>query len=267
MYHEENTVSKKSAFLLLPAAILFLLSCDKQNIKENNTNVNVPESHLHDPLAYSQPDFDPGAHQSPINIFTKKTKPEDEQHQFVVHFQDEITAVENLGHTIQLDFKQGSTISTNGITYTFKQMHFHTPSEHLIDGITFPMELHIVSASENSASPQYLVIAVLFKMGEESKFINEFLNTVPHHDHTKTATKVGAIKFTDLLSLSPTGDLGHHYHYKGSLTTPPYTESVNWFVLKQIFEASPEQIKAINQLEGDNARHIKDKNNRLVEDN
>ena len=129
------------------------------------------------------------------------------------------------------------------------------------------MELHIVSATENSTSPHYLVIAILFKMGEESKFINEFLNSIPDHDHTKTDTKVGSIKFSDLLSLSPSGELGHHYHYKGSLTTPPYTETVNWFVLKQIFEASPEQIKTINTLEGDNARHIKDKNNRLVEDN
>jgi len=82
------------------------------------------------------------------NCYTRfLSNKEHEQHQFVVHFQDEITAVENLGHTIQLDFKQGSTINVGGITYNFKQMHFHTPSEHLIDGITFPMELHIVSAT------------------------------------------------------------------------------------------------------------------------
>jgi len=255
-----STLSK--VLMGLPALSLLLLSCDPRYIKENAG----AESFEQNSRAYSLPGLDPGAHQSPINIFTKSTKEENEQ-QFVVHFQDEITAVENLGHTIQLDFKQGSTISVGGVTYTFKQMHFHTPSEHLIDGITFPMELHIVSATENSASPHYLVIAILFKMGEESKFINEFLSSIPDHEHSKTDTKVGSIRFTDLLSLSPTGDLGHHYHYKGSLTTPPYTESVNWFVLKQIFEASPEQIKVINKLEGDNARHIKDKNNRLVEDN
>ena len=45
------------------------------------------------------------------------------------------------------------------------------------------------------------------------------------------------------------------YHYKGSLTTSPYTESVNWYVMKRIFEASPEQIERINAIEGDNARH------------
>ena len=261
----KSTFSKVLRLSLLPGLSLFLLSCDKQLSRENTT----PESFEQDSPAYSLPGLDPGAHQSPINIFTKRTQEEndDDQHQFVVHFQDEITAVENLGHTIQLDFKQGSTIIIGGLTYTFKQMHFHTPSEHLIDGVTFPMELHIVSATENSTSSHYLVIAILFKMGEESKFINEFLTSIPDHDHTKTDTKVGSIKFSDLLSLSPSGELGHHYHYKGSLTTPPYTETVNWFVLKQIFKASPEQIKTINTLEGDNARHIKDKNNRLVEDN
>lgn len=202
MNNKENTLSKVLALLLLSALTLFLLSCDNQNIKENNTQTKNPESRMQDSLEYSLPGFDPGAHQSPINIFTNRTKEEHEQHKFVVHFQDEITAVENLGHTIQLDFKQGSTISVSGITYAFKQMHLHTPSEHLIDGITFPMELHIVSADGNSASPHYLVIAVLFKMGKESKFINEFLNTIPDHEQSKTDTKVGSIRFTDLLSLN-----------------------------------------------------------------
>jgi carbonic anhydrase len=46
------------------------------------------------------------------------------------------------------------------------------------------------------------------------------------------------------------------YYYKGSLTTPLYTESVNWYVMKRIIEASLEQIMKINEIEGDNARHI-----------
>ena len=163
MNNTKTTLSKVLTSLLLPALSLFLLSCDKQQIREAPSSENFEQ----DSEAYSLPGFDPGAHQSPINIFTKRTKEEndDDQHQFVVHFQDEITAVENLGHTIQLDFNQGSTINVGGITYTFKQMHFHTPSEHLIDGVTFPMELHIVSATENSASPNYLVIACFIQDG------------------------------------------------------------------------------------------------------
>lgn len=56
-------------------------------------------------------------------------------------------------------------------------MHFHTPSEHLIDGMTFPMELHIVNQVppvNQGDTPHYLVIAALFKMGKENKFISEF---------------------------------------------------------------------------------------------
>ncbi|MBS3953053.1 MAG: carbonic anhydrase family protein [Methylomicrobium sp.] len=60
--------------------------------------------------------------------------------------------------------------------------------------------------------------------------------------------------------------LGHHYHYTGSLTTAPFTESVDWFVLKKVYEASPEQIETINKIEGNNARHIEPQNDRLVDD-
>ncbi len=230
--------------------LLAMAGCQQQSVKR-----------------YSLPVLDPGLHQSPINIFTKTTQKEFEDQHFVIHFQDKINAVENLGHTIQLDFEQGSTITANGITYAFKQMHFHTPSEHLIDGITYPMELHIVSEEENSTTPHYLVIAVLFKMGAENRFITEFLNTVPEQEHSKANVKTDRIKLSEFLSFNPMGDLGHHYHYQGSLTTPPYSENVNWNVLKTIFEASPEQINAINKIEGNNARHFEPKNDRTVADN
>jgi len=246
-----QAITNNALKLLMPLLLaLPLAGCEQQAIK-----------------AYNQPVLDPGQHQSPINIFTKTTLKEFEDQHFVIHFQDKVNAVENLGHTIQLDFAQGSTITANGITYAFKQMHFHTPSEHLIDGVTYPMEMHIVSEEENSAAPHYLVIAVLFKMGEENRFINEFLNTVPENEHNKANVETDSIKLSKLLSLSPTGDLVHHYHYQGSLTTPPYSENVNWIVLKSIFEASPEQIKAINKIEGNNARHFEPKNDRTIADN
>ncbi|MDO9170099.1 MAG: carbonic anhydrase family protein [Methylobacter sp.] len=241
-----NTLKLFTPFLL----IVSLAGCQQQVVK-----------------TYSLPALDPGLHQSPINIFTRNTRKELEDQHFVIHFQDKVNTVENLGYTIQLDFAQGSTITANGMTYAFKQMHFHTPSEHLIDGMTYPMELHIVSAEENSATPHYLVIAVLFKMGAENRFINDFLNTVPERGHSQANVATGVIKLSDLLSLTPTGDLGHHYHYQGSLTTPPYSENVNWIVLKTIFEASPEQIKAINNIEGNNARHFEPDNDRIIEDN
>jgi len=48
----------------------------------------------------------------------------------------------------------------------------------------------------------------------------------------------------------------HFYHYRGSLTTPPHSETVEWLIAKEIQQASPEQVRRINQIEGDNARHV-----------
>lgn len=248
---DTQAIANNSLKLFIPLMLVLpLAGCQQQAIKD-----------------YSLPVLDPGHHQSPINIFTKTTQKDFEDQHFVIHFQDKVNAVENLGHTVQLDFAQGSTITANGITYAFKQMHFHTPSEHLIDGITYPMELHIVSEEENSAAPHYLVIAVLFKMGEENRFINEFINTVPKEEHSKANVETDRVKLSDLFTFIPEDNLGHHYHYQGSLTTPPYSENVNWFVLKKIFEASPEQIKAINNIEGNNARHFEPNNDRAIADN
>ncbi|MCP4265745.1 MAG: carbonic anhydrase family protein, partial [Candidatus Brocadiaceae bacterium] len=60
--------------------------------------------------------------------------------------------------------------------------------------------------------------------------------------------------------------LKSYFFYKGSLTTPPYTESVKWFVMKTIIDASPEQIQQINKIEGDNARRIQALYGRSVSD-
>jgi carbonic anhydrase len=246
-------------YFLLASFLLSLSSYANQDIK------HPPNSAAADKYSgkYNLPNRDPGVYQSPINILTFETK-KSNNYPFTFDLQEQITEVENLIHTVQLDFKPGSTIKIGKDIYHFKQMHFHTPSEHLIDGVTFPMELHIVAISAQYTVPHYLVIAMLFKMGKESAFINEFLDAIPYTEGKILLNGKKSIKLNELLISS---DLKHHYHYKGSLTTPPYTETVNWVVLKKIFEASPEQIKTINAIEGDNARHIEPKDDRIVEEN
>lgn len=205
--------------------------------------------------------------QSPINIISLTDSTED-RHTITFHFNDKINAVKNLGHTIQLEVLEGSTITVDGETFEFKQMHFHTPSEHLLDVVTYPMEMHMVhtlKGQEEGQTPQYLVIGVLFKMGKESAFIDEFINTIPEEEHTKKQIMVGEIKVSDLISEKPEQVLDSYYHYMGSLTTPPYTESVRWYVSKHIYEGSPEQIQKILQIEGANARQVQSLNDRTLE--
>jgi carbonic anhydrase len=234
---------------------LSLISCDKHNQKPE-TRKQKAES-----ITYLIPGLDHGLLQSPINILSKQT--EAGRHNITLNIKDEINKVENLGHTVQLDFEEGQTITVDQKTYDFKQIHFHTPAEHLIDGITYPMEMHIVNKLIGDKA-EYAVFAFHFKMGKENKFIDEFLNLIPKEEHRSKEIETGIVKLRDLFGENPREEWNSFYSYKGSLTTPPYTESVHWFVVKKIFEASPDQIKKINKVEGDNARHIQGEYNRTI---
>jgi carbonic anhydrase len=213
---------------------------------------------------YLLPGLDHGLMQSPINILSSKS--EEGMHNITLNFTGEINKIENLGHTVQLDFEPGNTITADGITYEFKQIHFHTPSEHMIDGVTYPMEAHIVNVRENTTGPpDYLVISMLFKMGEQNRFIDHFIDQIPENPQETADIDLNFVKETQLMNDIQKA-VTECYHYRGSLTTPPFTESVFWLVHKEIFEASPEQIMRINEIEGDNARHIQSTNQRIIED-
>jgi len=226
-------------------------------IAGNMVKSEAPDAVTKIAQGYALPKFDDGQAQSPIDIISDSTMKDSSQ--FIsIKFKTGITAIENLGHTIQLDFGEGSTTMAGGKTYSSKQFHFHTPSEHMIDGITYPMEMHIVNVLKDSGekkNPQYLVIGFLFKMGRENTFIKEFLNAIPREEGKDTLPS-GAVRFEDLFLTFPKKEEAGYYSYKGSLTTPPYSESVHWIVKKYVLEASPEQISTIEKMEGDNARHV-----------
>jgi carbonic anhydrase len=230
----------------------------------NDVKAEAPDAKIKIEYGYAFPRHTNEIAQSPINIIAEEAdKVEKEKISFTFH--PDINAVENLGHTIQVDFKDGSTCVVNGKDYLSKQFHFHTPSEHLINGMTFPMEMHIVNVLSDSANkPTYMVLAVLFAMGTENKFIKEFLDKIPKEEGEKNALQTGEVKLDDLLSQFVGNDINSYYSYKGSLTTPPYTESVQWVILKHVVEASEEQIMTIEKLEGNNARHVQAVNDRKV---
>lgn len=250
-----------STVALLSLIFLFFTACDTPSEQEPL----VADTLVHKIAREAQrkegkvlPGLQHGFEQSPINIHSSSTA--QGHHQITLYYKDEVYKIENKGHTVQLDFQEGSTIVVDDTVFNFKQCHFHTPSEHLIDGQTFAMEMHIVNMMANGTPdsiPQYLVIGVLFKEGKDNKFIAEFLKSIPNEAHTEKEIAVGTVSLHDLFYVVPDSLRGHYYQYRGSLTTPPYTESVRWYIARYIFEASAEQIAAIRKVEGDNARHVK----------
>ncbi len=238
----------------------------EDTLSDNEVKAEAPDANSKKEQGYALPRHTADLAQSPINIISGKANKDGEQ-QISLVFHSDINIAENLGHTIELVFKEGSTCTVNGKVHELKQLHFHTPSEHLVDGMTFPMEMHIVNVLRDSVNvnkPSYLVLAVLFKMGAENKFIKEFLDKIPNEEGKKNALNPGEVNFEDLLTQFSGNDMKSYYTYKGSLTTPPFTESVQWVIMKHIAEASEDQIVRIEKLEGNNARHIQAINARKV---
>ncbi|MBK5964926.1 carbonate dehydratase [Thiocystis minor] len=162
----------------------------------------------------------------------------------------------NNGHTIQIDYQAGSSITLDGHDYELKQFHFHTPSENHIGGRAFPMEAHLVHADQDG---NLLVIAVMFNEGGENAAL-----IVPWADMPETVDHK-----THLAALASAENLlprnRDYYRFNGSLTTPPCTEGVTWLVLKEPVTASTEQIGKFARVMGHpNNRPIQTLNARVV---
>lgn len=162
----------------------------------------------------------------------------------------------NTGHAIQENVRPGNYILINSERFELRQFHFHSPSEHLVNGEAYPMETHWVHQNEEG---EYVVVGLLFQEGET----NELLNQLPSFKAER-----GEDPFADPIDYNElVKDRTNYFLYNGSLTTPPCTEGVKWIILKRPVIASPAQIQHYHDLLGfDNNRPIQPLNSRLVLD-
>ncbi|WP_082788307.1 carbonic anhydrase [Sphingorhabdus sp. M41] len=173
-----------------------------------------------------------------------------------VKYQAGPLTVSNKGLTIQADFAAGSSMTSGGATYNLIQIHFHTPSEHAISGKRYPLTGHFVHATEGG---KLGVLGVMFEEGAVNAELGKIL-AAASSEKSEPATISGQM-------IDPNGMLPADrsvYRYMGSLTTPPCSEGVNWFVLKAPITASADQIAVFQTLMGDSARPVRALNNRLV---
>jgi carbonic anhydrase len=82
----------------------------------------------------------------------------------------------NNGHTIQLNFAEGSALTLGDVRYKLLQLHFHRPSEHLIGGRNFPMEAHFVHRADSGA---LAVVGVLLATGKPNAAFGRIVSTMP----------------------------------------------------------------------------------------
>ena len=160
------------------------------------------------------------------------------------------------GHTIMINYAPGSFIRVRGRQYELKQFHFHKPSEEKIKGKSFDMVAHLVHADSDG---KLAVVAVLLDQGSANPLIHELWNNLPKEKEKEEAPDKVQIDATQLLPV----DRGY-YTFSGSLTTPPCSENVTWFVLKQAGAISSEEIATFSSVYPNNARPIQPLNGRPV---
>lgn len=194
-----------------------------------------------------------GRNQSPVNI---EGALKAQHHRLDIHYAQAGKEIFNNGHTVQINFAPGNTLKLEDGTYEMKQVHFHAPSENHIAGKSYPLEAHFVHVD---AKGNLAVIAVMFKEGKESPTLQKLSTLLPDTEGAPTELAAN-VKPNGLMPISQ-----DYYRFSGSLTTPPCSEGVRWFVMKQPMTASKEEIEAFTKaMHHPNNRPVQPMNGRVI---
>lgn len=198
-----------------------------------------------------------GLNQSPINVTSSihdtSFKPLE-----LTYTKNGSKEIVNNGHTVQVNMEPGDTLVVDGITFELKQFHFHTPSENHIEGKSFPLEAHFVHLDKDG---NIAVVALMFEEGAENTELAKVWAQMPQKAGDKNE-----LKLSDIASVLLPKDQ-HYYRFNGSLTTPPCTEGVRWFVLKTPVTISKKQVEQFKHImHHANNRPIQKTNARIIID-
>lgn len=200
-----------------------------------------------------------GNRQSPINILDINAIEDDDKESIIdIHYSPVtiLKKVRNNGHSVQFDFDKGDSIVYNKINYNLVQIHFHEPSEHTINGVRYPIEIHLVHQSKEK---YYTVLSVFGVEGEKSEAIEEMESFLP----LKKGQEREINKEFDLSRIFPENKT--YYSYGGSLTTPPCSETVQWVIFKDPIVISLEEVlKLKDNMPLENYRNEQPINDRIV---
>lgn len=167
----------------------------------------------------------------------------------------------NNGYTaVRVDYPpgNGNFLMVGGKRYELTQFHFHHPSEEKIHGRTFDMVLHLMHRAEDG---EVAGVAVLMRKGKANAAIARLWRDMPKAAGDEHMIDGAGIDLQDLI---PQGS--GYYAYTGSLTAPPCTEGVKWFVLKRPITVSAQEIEAFARLYPHDVRPVQSLNGRVVEE-
>lgn len=246
---------KRVSLLLISSALLVFTGCSEHAVQHaSHWSYEGAQGPSHwGQLAEEYNLCSGGKEQSPINIVVTEDKTDKT---LALDYKPSALDEVNNGHTIKFNYAAGSTLTVAGKTYELLQFHFHAPSEHTVEAAHFPIELHLV---HKSAGGELAVIGVMVKEGAANKNFESIIANLAYNNGETVQKADVAI---DMNAILPTTE--KFAHYVGSLTTPPCSEQVQWFVLQEAIEFSAEQIKAFEKAYINNFRPVQPLNERTL---
>ncbi|KAG9451052.1 hypothetical protein H6P81_011017 [Aristolochia fimbriata] len=263
--HSSSSLSISLTFLFI--FLLYLIPVKSQEVEDEKEfsyiegSENGPKhwGEIHEEWAACSN----GNMQSPIDLLNERVEVVEHLGRLKRNYRPSNATLVNRGHDIMINWTDGAgTITVNGTEYVLRQCHWHSPSEHSINGRRFALEVHLV---HESADKKIAVFGIMYTIGRADPFLSEILN------HVDEIMNVGDAR-DELGVVDPRHiKLGSrkYYRYMGSLTTPPCTEGVTWTILRKVRTVSREQVTKLREAVHDdsemNARPMQPTNSRTVQ--
>ena len=190
--------------------------------------------------------------QAPINIVGPFVKA---KLSLVPAYQEAKAVLTNDGRNIDIKVEEGGKLRVDSVPYELTKVQFHRPSEEQIDGQASAMDMQLTHRNEKGDT---VTLVVLFKEGEENAALKPLWEKLPTKVGERAELEENKINFKTLLP-----SVLDYFSYEGTLTTPPCSEGVKYYVLKTPLTVTKEQLKQF-PFEG-NVRPVQKLNGRVVQ--
>jgi carbonic anhydrase len=176
------------------------------------------------------------------------------------HYITGAVTVENTGNLIVVHVNPGSTMTADGVKYELQELTFHRPSETAVKGKLTDMDVEML---HKSADGKMAIVEVRFVMDRDQP--NAVMAALWPHLPPRAGAQEKLAEPVNAGGFLP-GDRGY-WTFMGSLTTPPCTEGVRWFVMEQNLSLSREQVRQFSGMFRMSSRPLQDTHGRKIEAN